>query len=111
MLDIRYLIVLFLLGESPKESSGIWLVDFSGITLKIPNWSGWLKNARNCSSRIRLPNMGISVPNVGRIILEGELVEPYVLRNFNGVALFELVDGQYRIENLEEQRDVKDRGE
>ena len=55
--------------------------------------------------------MGISVPNVGRIILEGELVEPYVLRNFNGVALFELVDGQYRIENLEEQRDVKDRGE
>ena len=45
------------------------------------------------------------------IILEGELVEPYVLRNFNGVAIFELVDGKYRIEKLEEFADVKEQGE
>lgn len=48
---------------------------------------------------------------LGRIILEGELVEPYVLRNFDGVALFELVDGQYRIENIEGEADVQEQGE
>ena len=41
--------------------------------------------------------------NVGRIILEGETTEPYVLRDFDGVALFELVDGQYRIERLKDE--------
>ena len=48
--------------------------------------------------------------SVGRIILEGEPVEPYVLRYFDGVALFELVDGQYRIENLEGDSNVKEQG-
>ena len=48
--------------------------------------------------------------NIGRIILEGELTEPYVLKDFKGVALFEIVEGQYRIENLEESEDVKEKG-
>ena len=48
--------------------------------------------------------------DVGRIILEGSEVEPYVLRDWRGVALFEIVDGQYRIENLEGSEDVKERG-
>ena len=48
--------------------------------------------------------------NLGRIILEGETTEPYVLKDFKGVALFEIVEGQYRIENLEESEDVKEKG-
>ena len=48
--------------------------------------------------------------NIGRIILEGEEVEPYVLRDFDGVALFEIVDGQYRIEKLKEYANVKEQG-
>lgn len=52
----------------------------------------------------------MKVPAVGRIILEGEITDPYVLRYFNGVALFEVVDGQYRIENIEGEADVQERG-
>ena len=47
---------------------------------------------------------------IGRIILEGETAEPYELRNFNGVAIFEIVDGQYRIEKLDEESAVNDKG-
>ena len=43
-------------------------------------------------------------------MLEGEDVEPYVLRDFNGVALFEIVNGQYRIENIQGEADVQDKG-
>ena len=48
--------------------------------------------------------------NLGRIILEGEEVEPYVLRDFDGVALFEIVDGQYRIERLKEHANANEQG-
>ena len=48
---------------------------------------------------------------LGRIILEGEEVEPYVLYGVDHVVIFEIVDGQYRIEKLEELADVQDRGE
>ena len=41
---------------------------------------------------------------VGRVIFDGDEVNPYILRDFNGVALFELVDGQYRIERLEDEK-------
>ena len=47
---------------------------------------------------------------IGRIILEGMEVEPYILRDFDGVALVEIVDGQYRIEKLEESADVQEQG-
>ena len=45
---------------------------------------------------------------IGRIILEGAEAEPYVLRDFDGVALFEVVDGQYRIERLQGEANVKE---
>lgn len=48
--------------------------------------------------------------SIGRIILEGESKDPYVLKDFKGVALFEIVEGQYRIENLEEIVDAKEQG-
>lgn len=57
-----------------------------------------------------MSDMGTIIPKLGRIILEGSEVEPYVLRDFRGVAIFEVVDGQYRIENLEREEDVQDRG-
>ena len=44
--------------------------------------------------------------NLGRIILEGETTEPYVLKDFKGVALFEIVEGQYRIERLDKQENT-----
>ena len=47
---------------------------------------------------------------IGRIILEGSEVEPYVLRDFDGVALFEIVDGQYRIERLQGEANVQNQG-
>ena len=47
---------------------------------------------------------------VGRIILEGEDVEPYVLYDVNNVVMFEIVDGQYRIEKLEGEADVQVEG-
>lgn len=48
---------------------------------------------------------------VGRIILEGEDIEPYVLLDFEGVALFEIVDGQYRIKMLAGEYDGKLQGD
>lgn len=33
------------------------------------------------------------------------------LRDFDGVALIEVVDGDYRITKLEEEADVKEQGE
>ena len=50
-----------------------------------------------------IPNQGSDLPNVGLIVLEGEEVEPYVLKDFDGVALFEIVDGKYRVERLDDQ--------
>ena len=54
--------------------------------------------------------MGSNIPKVGRIILEGEDVEPYVLYDVNHVVMFEIVDGQYRIEKLEGEADVQVEG-
>lgn len=53
---------------------------------------------------------GVSAPLIGygRIILEGSEVEPYVLRDFDGVALFEFVSGQFRIEKLEGEANVQE---
>jgi len=50
------------------------------------------------------------VLEIGRVILNGKHEHPYVLRDFNGVALFEIVDGVYRIEKLEGEADVQDAG-
>ena len=45
---------------------------------------------------------------IGRIILDGEEIEPYVLFDVDGVVMFEVVDGQYRIEKLAGEEDVKE---
>lgn len=39
---------------------------------------------------------------VGRIILEGDEVDPYRLKDVDGVVLIEIVKGQYRVELLKE---------
>ena len=43
---------------------------------------------------------------IGRIVLEGCEVEPYVLFDVNNVVMFEIVEGQYRIERLTGEADV-----
>ena len=48
---------------------------------------------------------------VGRIILEGEEIEPFRLLGFDGVVLFEIVDGQYRIKMLAGEYDGKLQGD
>ena len=48
---------------------------------------------------------------MGRIILEGEEVEPYVLYDVDHAVIFEIVDGQYRIEKLTGEGNVKESGE
>ena len=53
----------------------------------------------------------MNVPAVGRIILEKDGPFPLQLMDWRGVCMIEIVDGQYRIENLEGDADVKDRGE
>lgn len=47
---------------------------------------------------------------LGRIILEGKDIEPYILYNVDYAVIFEIVEGQYRIEKLQGEADVKDRG-
>ena len=47
----------------------------------------------------------------GTIMLDGEEVEPHILRDFRGVAILEIVNGQYRIENLERDEDVQEQGD
>lgn len=54
--------------------------------------------------------MGTIIPEVGRIILEGDEVEPYVLFHVDHAVIFEIVDGQYRIEKLAGEADVKESG-
>ena len=44
---------------------------------------------------------------MGRIILEGEEVEPYVLYDVDHAVMFEIVDGQYRIERLDGEANVQ----
>ena len=51
------------------------------------------------------------IPKMGRIILEGCEVEPYVLYDVDHAVIFEIVDGQYRVEQLKESADVKESGE
>ena len=46
----------------------------------------------------------------GRIILEGEEVEPYVLYDVDHAVIFEIVDGQYRIDRIQGEANVE-RGE
>ena len=48
---------------------------------------------------------------MGRIILEGEEVEPYVLYDVDHAVIFEIVEGQYRIEKLTGEGDVQDQGD
>ena len=48
---------------------------------------------------------------IGRILLEGEEVEPYVLFHVEHAVIFEIVDGQYRIEKLTGDANVQERGE
>ena len=55
--------------------------------------------------------MSIEVPNVGRIVLEKDDPIPLRIMDWRGVCMIEIVDGQYRIENLEGEGDVKERGE
>ena len=55
--------------------------------------------------------MGTIIPKIGRIILEGEEVEPYVLYDVDHAVIFEIVDGQYRIKQLKESADVQESGE
>ena len=55
--------------------------------------------------------MGTLIPEMGRIILEGEEVEPYVLYDVDHAVIFEIVDGQYRIEKLTGEGDVQDQGD
>ena len=43
---------------------------------------------------------------IGRIILEGDEVEPMRLLDIDGAVLVEIVDGQYRIERLQEEQTV-----
>ena len=40
---------------------------------------------------------------MGRIIFEGEDVEPYVLFDVDGTVMFEIVAGQYRIDRLADE--------
>jgi len=46
---------------------------------------------------------------IGRIILEGETVEPCKLLDLDGVVLVEIVDGQYRIERLKDEGSTKNK--
>ena len=55
--------------------------------------------------------MGTIIPKIGRIILEGDEVEPYVLYDVDHAVMFEIVDGQYRVEKLTGEADVQERGE
>jgi len=48
---------------------------------------------------------------VFEIRLEGELTGPAPLRYFNGVAFFEIVDGECRIEKLNGDENVQDKGD
>ena len=48
---------------------------------------------------------------IGRIILEGEEVEPYVLYDVDHAVIFEIVDGQYRIERIQGEANANERGE
>ena len=48
---------------------------------------------------------------IGRIILEGEEVEPYVLFHVEHAVIFEIVDGQYRIERIQGEANANERGE
>ena len=48
---------------------------------------------------------------IGRIILEGDEVDPYVLYDVDHAVMFEIVDGQYRIEKLTGEGDVQEQGE
>ena len=48
---------------------------------------------------------------IGRIILEGEEIEPYVLFHVEHAVIFEIVDGQYRIEKLTGEADVQESGD
>ena len=48
---------------------------------------------------------------MGRIILEGEEVEPYVLYDVDHAVIFEIVDGQYRIEKLTGEGNVQEQGD
>ena len=48
---------------------------------------------------------------IGRIILEGEEIEPYVLYDVEHAVIFEIVDGQYRIEKLTGEADVQESGD
>ena len=45
---------------------------------------------------------------VGRIILEGDDVEPLRLLDINGACIVEIVDGQYRVEKLTGEADAKE---
>ena len=45
------------------------------------------------------------------LILDGEIVEPEILFDCNHVVFFEIVDGDYILEKLEEKVDVKEQGE
>lgn len=47
--------------------------------------------------------MGRLIPKIGRIILEGCEVEPYVLYDVDHAVMFEIVDGQYRIERIQDE--------
>ena len=49
--------------------------------------------------------------SVGRIIFVDEEVEPYRLLDYNGACIMEIVDGQYRVEKLSEEADVKEQGD
>ena len=41
--------------------------------------------------------------NIGRIVLEGSEVEPLRLLDLSGACIVEIVDGQYRVERLEDE--------
>ena len=48
---------------------------------------------------------------IGRILLDGEWVDPYVLYDVEHAVIFEIVDGQYRIEKLTGEADVQESGD
>ena len=51
--------------------------------------------------------MGTIIPKIGRIILEGDEVEPYVLYDVDHAVMFEIVEGQYRIDRLQDEANVQ----